>query len=48
MTAVYASTLREADWTVTNQRARKDGVTLWFEPLPESDVVLISVEDDEP
>jgi hypothetical protein len=48
VTTVYAATLREAGWTVTNRTARKDSVTLWFEPLNESDVVLMWVEDDEP
>ena len=46
VTTAYAATLREAGWTVTNRTARKDGVTLWVEPLNKYDGILISVEDD--
>jgi len=48
VTTAYAATLRKDGWTVTNRMARKDGVTLFVEPLNEVDGILISVEDDEP
>ena len=41
VTTAYAKTLREAGWTVTNRTARKDGVTLWVQPLNKYDGIII-------